>query len=92
MGEIGEYWRDAKVHLERMRAERLERFVKEVLPELESKYTVMIDCNKDAYTFIHEKHGVCTIYPKANKFHVHKQNKWIQPGIKYLCRNILRNA
>lgn len=42
------------------------------------------------YYFEHEIFGKITIYPKSDKLHISRQNKWIENAVKWLDENVIK--
>ena len=42
------------------------------------------------YIFEYPPYGKMTFYPKANKLHIHRSNKWIKPGLNWIINKIIK--
>ena len=72
-----------------IREEREERFVENYLPKLKEKIggIIYVDPVQKNYLFETGKYGRIVFYPKSNKVHLCKENKWIKPGLQWLIKN-----
>lgn len=70
-----------------IREERIERFRDKWYSRLKDKYDVE-EVSYEQYRFKDEKFGVMDFYPKANKVHIHKENKWKDMGLKWIIKNL----
>lgn len=75
------------LHTKAMREERIENFEEKWLPLLKEKATVHYSELLNRYWIENKKMGVIDFYPKANKIHIRKQNRWVKPGLQWLIKN-----
>lgn len=73
-----------------LRQNNYECFKTDVLPLISDSKEVE-NISEDCFSFAVKtrNHGVIDIYPKANKIHIRKQNKWIKPILPWLRKNIV---
>ena len=77
------------LHTKALREARLERFDDYIL-QLEQKGCIIIPFNGSKVVIdTQTKHGVIDYFPKANKLLIRKDNKWIQPGLKWIITNLI---
>lgn len=80
------------MHLRAFREERREdnkeRFDRDFLPLLRKLW--IVEENTDYCRLDTQTHGTIIIYPKANKVHIHKGNRWISRGaMGWITKNLL---
>lgn len=74
-----------------LREARLEKSIS-YLEELEKQGAIISNDNfKFTIDTQNSKYEVIDYFPKANKILIRKQNKWIQPGLAWLIKNLLKN-
>jgi hypothetical protein len=78
------------LHTKAMREERSERFKEDWLPKLLMQAVIVTEFGLPQLKYEIESRkpfGTVDFYPKANKVLIRKQNKWINPGLKWLIKN-----
>jgi len=71
-----------------IRETRKEKFEDFWLSKLKDKTSVIFEEQNGRYIFQIENKGIIDFYPKANKIHIRKTNKWIQPGLKWIIKHL----
>ncbi len=69
------------------RAEREEKFIKELLPKI-AEHVILADGN-GKYT-IKSKIGIVDFFPKSNRLLIRLKNKWINGGDKWIKKEFFR--
>lgn len=78
------------LHTKALREARLERF-DDYIVLLEQKGCIIIPFNGSKVVIdTQTDYGVIDYFPKANKLLIRKDNKWIQPGLKWIVNNLIK--
>lgn len=55
---------------------------------IKSGYNIESSANKTVYILNSKKYGIVKYYPKANKLHICKHNKWLEKGFNIIIKNL----
>ena len=71
-----------------LREKRSEKFIDGWLEPLQLRFPVEERTN-GSYSITTQEFGIIDYYPKANKLLIRKDNKWKQPGLKWIIKKLI---
>lgn len=86
MSDWAEFNKAAKERYDAIRAQKYNRFENEILPLIEANNDVSKGKNFD-YFIESDEHGLLHYYPKADRVHVKRLDKWFHYGITWMKNN-----
>lgn len=92
MGELGDSYKELKVIKDKQRNERKRSFLESnIIEQLKNKNIEVKAGNNENYIInIKNEIGKLTYYPKSNKLLIHKENKWLNDGLKWIIKNLIK--